>query len=630
MVKIRVFVPHLDLKEIFDEVVDDIPYLDNVEIETTYVFGTPDVLAENWDAEILVARGMTYNVLREYFPKKHIIDIELKSFDIINALFECKTRNAKSIALCTHSIDAQSISMLETLCNVKIKYFDVTDEQSAESVVDSVVKEGFDIAVGAGTICGICDRRNIKRVHIKTKIDAVKAAIYNALNAAKTINIERTRSNIINTMLNNSAEGVIAIDNNNNILEINNQAYRIFQLSTVMGLKGMSVVNIVKSNDWVEFIKNKSDEEKIINILGKNYYVEQKNLDNNATETGTILFIKNTDKIFEEGRNIRRNFLQKGLTAKYSFDDILGKSSEIFDNKEMAKRFSQVNSNVLIIGETGTGKELFAHSIHLESKRRTEPFVALNCAALPENLLESELFGYEAGAFSGASKGGKVGLFELAHNGTIFLDEIGEIPIALQAKLLRVLQEKEIRRIGSTTVSPIDVRIISATNIDIDKKIEDGEFRLDLYYRLNLLDITIPPLRERKEDIQELIDSYLTKFACDMGKSIPKVTEEAAEVLKQHDWPGNVRELRNICERLTVLNETNVVDLALLRIIKFMPKNIITNNSIKEKEITFDKIYADIDRKKKKKDIAEELGVSRTTLWRMDKKKKELEKNNKH
>ncbi len=628
MVKIRVFVPHLDLKETFEDVAKSLPEYNNVKIEMTYVFGTPNILSENWDAEILVARGMTHDVLKDYFPKKHIINIELNSFDILNALFECKSLNAKKIALCVHNVDIQSIPLLETICGAKIERFDVIDERTAENVVDSGLRAGCDIFVGAGTVCGICDRLSVKRVHIKTKRDAVLMAMEDALYAAKTINQERTRSKIINTMLNNSAEGIIAIDNKGEILEINNQAYRILQLSTIGELKGRLVTSIVSSEDWLSFINTKSDSDKILSILGKNYYVQYKSLDIKENETGAIVFIKNTDKIIEEEINIRRNLFKKGLTAKYTFDDILGKSSKIVENKTMAERFSRVNSNVLIIGETGTGKELFAHSIHLSSNRSKEPFVALNCAALPENLLESELFGYEEGAFSGASKGGKVGLFELAHKGTIFLDEIGEIPITLQAKLLRVLQEKEIRRIGSTTVQPIDVRVISATNINIEKKIKEGEFRQDLYYRLNLLDIIIPPLRERKEDIQEIIDAYLTKFACEMGKAIPSVTKEAAEVLKQHDWPGNVRELRNICERLTVLNETKVVDMNLLKTIKFVPKGALSEEELVVKDYELDSIYGKIEPKIKKKYLAEQLGVSRTTLWRMAKKQKELEKNN--
>ena len=300
------------------------------------------------------------------------------------------------------------------------------------------------------------------------------------------------------------------------------------------------------------------------------------------------------------------------------------------ENKKMAKRYSQVDSNVLIIGETGTGKELFAHSIHKTSKRSKQPFVALNCAALNENLLESELFGYEPGAFSGASKNGKIGLFELAHKGTIFLDEIGEIPTNLQAKLLRVIQEKEIRRIGSDRVQPIDVRVISATNINIEEQVKSGKFRSDLYYRLNLLDIVIAPLRERKEDIQAMVDYYLTQFACEIGKPSPKLTLRAARILENYDWPGNVRELRNICERLIVLNDSGEItekDIKQLKVFKEMlePK-IETKHEVYIEE---DDIYKKLKPKKKKKDIADELGVSRTTLWRMAKKQQELERNRK-
>ena len=323
------------------------------------------------------------------------------------------------------------------------------------------------------------------------------------------------------------------------------------------------------------------------------------------------------DEAFKRhGAELRKADFYKKCRADYG-------GGAIQENIQIARRYSRVDSNVLLVGETGTGKELFAHSIHQASRRSNQPFVALNCAALPENLLESELFGYEAGAFSGASKGGKMGLFELAHKGTIFLDEIGEIPITLQAKLLRVLQEKEIRRIGSTSVHPVDVRVISATNINIEEKIKEGQFRSDLYYRLNLLDISIPPLRERKEDIQELVDYYLTRFACEMGKRIPSVTTEAARILAEHDWPGNVRELRNVCERMTVLNDSNVINEHLLKRLKIVPSMREKTKARAEEDL--DSVYTRLQPKKKKQDLAKELGVSRTTLWRMAKRQRELE-----
>lgn len=393
-------------------------------------------------------------------------------------------------------------------------------------------------------------------------------------------------------------------------------------------LIGQPLSSVGASGEWKQLLENGSGKDRIICLHDKKYYVQYKPLSEMEAGAGALIFIKNTDRIIEEESRIRRGLSEKGLTAKYTFEDILGQSAAIRENIRMAERYSGVNSNVLIIGETGTGKELFAHSIHQASKRSHQPFVALNCAALPENLLESELFGYEAGAFSGASKGGKTGLFELAHKGTIFLDEIGEIPITLQAKLLRVLQEKEIRRIGSTSVHPVDVRVISATNINMEEKIKEGQFRSDLYYRLNLLDISIPPLRERKEDIQELVDHYLTRFACEMGKSIPTVTKDAARILKEHSWPGNVRELRNICERLTVLNDTSIIDEELLCRLKIFRKEeaFSVGETADSRE---DSVYDRLKPRKKKKDLAEELGVSRTTLWRMAKRQKELEEKQK-
>lgn len=625
MVKIRVFIPHLELKGIFEDVVKKLPQYDDVQIETTYVFGTPEALAQNWDAEILVARGMTHDVLKELFPEKHVIRIQLSSFDIFDALVQCRHEHAKKIALCIHNIEINCLKDLEQACGASITIYDVQNEMTTEEAVSKALADGADIFVGAGTMCGICDRMGLKRIHIHTKHDAVEIAMLEALNTARTINLERARADIIRIMLNHSEEGVLAINGQGKIVNINNQAYRVFQLTTVGEVIGQPAEPLVSTVEWKDFLKNNSEKGKILRIKGKDYYVQYKPLNEEELETGALIFIRSTDRIIEEERKIRKGLSEKGLTAKYTFKDILGHSRAIRENIQMAERYSRVNSNVLIVGETGTGKELFAHSIHQASKRSNQPFVALNCAALPENLLESELFGYEAGAFSGAAKGGKVGLFELAHRGTIFLDEIGEIPITLQAKLLRVLQEKEIRRIGSTSIHPIDVRVISATNINIEEKIKEGQFRSDLYYRLNLLDITIPPLRERKEDIQELVDAYLTRFACEMGKSIPKVTPEAARLLTERSWPGNVRELRNICERLIVLNDTDVIDAELLRQLKIFREDKCSVHAISEEEDP-DSVYSRLRPKKKKKDLAEELGVSRTTLWRMAKRQSELEK----
>ncbi len=300
MVKIRVFIPHPELEKVIVDVINNLPKYDNIQLETTYVFGTPDILSQNGKADILVARGMTHDVLKAYFPSKHIIKIQFNSFDIFRALVKCKNQHFKKIALCLHDIELKSIPELEEFCEAQIKIFDVSDESMARKVIKQGIEEGFDVFVGAGTVCGICDSIGVKRIHIHTSYDAVESALYEAISTAKTINIERTRSNIISTMCNNSIEAIIAIDNKGRILEINNQAYRLFHLSTLGDLKGKSASSLVSSKEWSDLIHKKIEDEQIISIHGKNYYVQYKCLSKKNLETGAVIFIKNTDYILEK------------------------------------------------------------------------------------------------------------------------------------------------------------------------------------------------------------------------------------------------------------------------------------------------------------------------------------------
>ena len=240
--------------------------------------------------------------------------------------------------------------------------------------------------------------------------------------------------------------------------------------------------------------------------------------------------------------------------AKYTFPDLIGNCETFKTSVNIAKKAAFSDATVLILGESGTGKELYAHAIHQSSLRRDKPFIKVNCAAIPENLLESEFFGHEKGAFTGALKT-KLGKLELANGGTLFLDEIGDMNLVLQAKLLRVLQERELERVGGTQTIPVDVRFIAATNRNLLKLIEQGKFREDLYYRLNVIEIQIPPLRERKKDIQKLAKHMITKFNRRLGKMVTNISEEALQVLLDYDWPGNIRELENVLERAMVVVE---------------------------------------------------------------------------
>lgn len=265
------------------------------------------------------------------------------------------------------------------------------------------------------------------------------------------------------------------------------------------------------------------------------------------------------NKLLETELHHYKKQLIKIQGANYNWDNIIGNSRKSTQSKYIGKKAAQTESTVLLTGESGTGKELFAHSIHNDSKRSHYPFVKLNCAAIPADLIESELFGYDEGAFTGAKKGGKIGKFELANKGTIFLDEIGDMPMSMQAKLLRVLQEKEIERVGGNRQINIDVRVIAATNKNLEELVIKGEFREDLYYRINVMVVEVPALRERMEDIEPLAKSLIEKISSRLGKYVVKISHDTMGMLKNYSWPGNVRELENAIERAINLADGDTI-----------------------------------------------------------------------
>lgn len=261
-----------------------------------------------------------------------------------------------------------------------------------------------------------------------------------------------------------------------------------------------------------------------------------------------ITLLANRLQTSPEGKAPGRAVAGKGALFKYDINSIVGQSRKIAELKEVLLRVALKNSNVLLRGESGTGKELFAHAIHAASNRRYAPFIKVNCAAIPEHLLESELFGYAEGAFTGAKKGGQLGKFEQAHTGTIFLDEIGDMPLSMQVKLLRVLQEREIVPLGGAAPKSVDVRVVAATNSNLEDLVREGKFREDLYYRLNVVALTIPSLRERMEDIFSISKNFIDQFNFEFGLHVQGLDAEAWDIIRRYDWPGNIRELRNVIE----------------------------------------------------------------------------------
>ncbi len=632
MVNVIVFVPAPDQLKYVEGLVRNMQ-TDEVHIDAVHHFGNPEILNHLDSYDVILARGITYRMLCGRYPDKHITLLAFDGTDILEALLRCRDDfHPKKIGLCLKRDELKPILPgLEELCHAEIRLYEVVDEQSAYEAVDGCQRDGMDAIVSGGTVSNICRERGIPCTYIHIRPATLERAMQEVLNAARTINTERTKTNIIRMILDNSDDAVLAVDEAGRILEANGRAYQLYQLAFLRDWQGRPVREV---NPQLTFIGSREvpcrdGEESIINLSGQKYYVKYKLISGEASGIGTLITTSSASKILQEEQQLRKSLVRKSSAAKYTFRDIIAVNAEMRKKVDIAKKFSQAQSNVLITGETGTGKELFAHSIHSASGRMNQPFVAINCATLPETLLESELFGYEPGSFSGASREGKMGLFELAHHGTIFLDEIGEIPVALQAKLLRVLQEKEIRRIGSTMVIPIDVRVIAATNVNIQEQIAQGRFRSDLLYRLNALEIYIPPLRERPDDVIPLMEGQLRIIASAMGKKVPQLSAEAQNILRRYAWPGNVRELRNICERLVVLNDAADVTSETLSELHVLfggtplptapaAPAVSTPPASQSEQFV-------LPVTKKKKDLARELGVSRTTLWRMSKRQQAAE-----
>jgi len=363
---------------------------------------------------------------------------------------------------------------------------------------------------------------------------------------------------ILEVVINTAYDGLIVV-NKDRIITMTNQAFASFFMQSPEDMIGKPITEIYDNPKFTEVLETGKPVHGYIHDLNGHEIIASRIPIIQDGEIvgafGKVVFkdvnelyalTKKVDSLRSELDYYKKTMLEKNCSA---LQLLKGKNPLMIALVQTALRVAKSGSNVLLRGESGTGKELFAQLLHTESSRNKGPFIKVNCAAVPENLLESELFGYEEGAFTGARKGGKLGKFELADKGTLFLDEIGDMEMAMQAKLLRVLQDREIERLGSSKPRKVDVRLVAATNRDLEAMIRDKQFREDLYYRLNVVTFTIPPLRERMDDIEALIETFIKKFNLQFAQSVTGITTETRNVLMKHRWPGNIRELENIIER---------------------------------------------------------------------------------
>lgn len=422
------------------------------------------------------------------------------------------------------------------------------EERYVPGYIETIINVG-NRCIDISTFIKIINKLQIDNRKISKRLIKYSESIIN-LNAGikegyKELFVKKEELDIV---INLFKEGVLFIDNDENIVFYNRAFKDIFHIKDEVKSKKL---DCILNKELVKLFRKDCIKNEIIKVDGKYININKQTAKSLGENIGYYFNIQEVTYIKQLEQNLSRKLRNKGLVAKYNFDFIKTNSNRMKECISLAKKISNSDLTVLITGESGTGKELMAQSIHNASNRAKQPFVAINCAALPENLLESELFGYEGGAFTGALKEGKIGLFEQANNGTIFLDEIGDMPLSLQARILRVLQERQVMRIGSQSVIDINVRIVSATNRNLMQMIGEGKFREDLFYRLNVLPINIPSLRDRKEDVLLIIDNFIKKHLI--------FSEEAKRFLLNYDWPGNIRELQNVASYIELMSEEEVV-----------------------------------------------------------------------
>ncbi|MBY2158315.1 sigma 54-interacting transcriptional regulator [Clostridioides difficile] len=385
----------------------------------------------------------------------------------------------------------------------------------------------------------------------------------------------------LNSIINLSNLGMAMVSDKGNIIICNNSLRDILDIQS--NIIGKNIDELENENIKKIFSLSKAHDE-VIKFNNKYLNVNKYNIESFGRVTGYYFCIQEITYIRKLEQNLSKKLREKGQVARYTFDDIKTVSTKMERTKKLGMKIAESDYTILITGESGTGKELMAQSIHNASPRHSQSFIAINCAAMPENLLESELFGYEEGAFTGALKGGKKGLFEQANNGTIFLDEIGDMPIYLQSKLLRVLQENQVMRVGGENVIDIDVRVIAATNKNLLEMIKGDRFRADLYYRINVLPINIPPLRERKEDIEVMLKHFMKRKRA--------ISQGVQDIINAYEWPGNIRELKNTAMYINIMSSEDVI------LINDLPHNLLNITEDFSKEISILKDRTSIEKVK--------------------------------
>ncbi len=563
--------------------------------------------------EIIITRGGTASAIRNAEIGVIVVEIPITGFDIVRTIEKAKL-HGRRIAAVTFPSMINGIDFLGPVLGVDIRLYPINRETEAEAQVVQAFCDGSDVVIGGFITGKAAEKNHYPFALIDSGTEGILQAAQEATRIAQARSLEKTKTSLFRAVLDYAYEGIISVDSDYRITFFNPVAERITGIDSTKAT-GKIIARVWPGLDLNQVMSTgKDDIGHILKINATDVLCNKVAIVVNGAIVGAVVTFQDVSQIQQMEERVRRRIYATGHVANFRFADIVGTSVILKQTIEIAKEFALTRSSILILGETGAGKEVFAQSIHNYSDRGHGPFVAINCAALPSQILESELFGYVGGAFTGASQKGKPGLFEVAHGGTIFLDEIGEMEYATQGKLLRVLQEKKVMRLGSDSIIPVDVRVIAASNKNLWSLVNENKFRSDLFYRLNVLQLKIPPLRDRKEDIAILAQFFLREYA-GVRKSHLKLSPSALQAFNLYTWPGNIRELQNIIERVIAVHKHETIDAAVINLMLGNPNDSIASASILPDQ--FEEIRKALALAKGKyAEAAKLLGISRSTLWR--------------
>jgi PAS domain S-box-containing protein len=580
--------------------------------------------------EIIISRRGTAHLLRENL-RVPVLSFPHRSLDILVSLKMAQSYGRR-ILLPVFRQKISGLASISDLLDIDLIQKIYTDKGSLRLAVESGLEEDCAVAVGGSVTQRMAESVGLKFIEIRTSDEDIAATIEDAKSIALASRDQKATALRYRAIMDATSDGIIAVDENSAITTANSTAMGMLRLAQD-DIIHRHIAQVIPNSLISQVLLKKKPVHDRLTQVGKDSYVFNYEPVTLADAViGVVISFRDISKVMRTENVVRRS-LARGLVAKYELEELVHVSPAMRDVVHIGRQYAGTDSTILIMGETGTGKEIFVHGIHNISQRRQQPFVSINCAALPEQLLESELFGYEEGAFTGSKRGGKAGRFEIAHQGTIFLDEIDSTPEAVQIRLLRVLQEREVMRVGGDRKIPVDVRIIAAASRDLSEAVPEGKFRSDLFFRLNVLRLQIPPLRSRVEDIPLLLDHFIRLFSDRHGLEPISLPQAYLERLMTYTWPGNVRQLRNFAERL-VMNCSlrcsadtleglyrELIQYALGPARAVAPPAAKANLKERMKNQALDNERAIIMEALEqcrfhKNRAAERLGISRTTLWR--------------